>query len=88
MYAHVLRGTVKRVVPRENESINETWLADRDRFSYEAIYSSDRLQKPRIKESGEWRELDWDEALNVAAGRLKAAKSVKIGMLASTGTTV
>ena len=43
MYAHVLRGTVKRIVPRENESINETWLADRDRFSYEAIYSDDRL---------------------------------------------
>ena len=88
MYAHVLRGTVKRIVPRENESINETWLADRDRFGYEAIYSNDRLQKPRIKESGEWRELHWDEALNVAADRLKAASADKLGMLASPGSTV
>jgi len=88
MYAHVLRGTVKRIVPRENESINETWLADRDRFSYEAIYNSDRLHKPRIKESGEWRELDWEEALNVAADRLKDADANKVGMLASPSITV
>jgi NADH-quinone oxidoreductase subunit G len=88
MYAHVLRGTVKRVVPRENESINETWLADRDRFSYEAIYSQDRLHTPRIKESDEWRELDWEEALAIAAERLKAAKANKVGMLASPSITV
>jgi len=43
LYAHVLRGTVKRIVPRDNEAINEAWISDRDRFSYEAIYSSDRL---------------------------------------------
>ena len=49
MYAHVLRGTIKRVVPRPNEAINETWLSDRDRFSYEGIYSADRLQSPQIK---------------------------------------
>ncbi len=88
MYAHVLRGTVKRIVPRENESINETWLADRDRFSYEAIYSRDRLQTPRIKESGEWRELDWEEALSVAAERLKDASGDKVGFLASPSATL
>ena len=88
MYAHVLRGTVKRVVPRENESINETWLADRDRFSYEAIYSSDRLQTPMVKESGEWRELDWQEALGIAAQRLSDAESEKIGILASPSSTL
>jgi len=88
MYAHVLRGTVKRVVPRENESINETWLADRDRFSYEAIYSSDRLQSPKVKESGEWRELDWEEALAIAAQRLSDAESEKVGVLASPSSTV
>ena len=59
MFAHVLRGTVKRIVPRANESINETWLSDRDRFSYQAIYSEDRLQRPRIKESGKWRTRIW-----------------------------
>ena len=42
MNAHVLRGRVKRIVPAENEAINETWMSDRDRFSYEAIYSDDR----------------------------------------------
>jgi NADH-quinone oxidoreductase subunit G len=88
MYAHVLRGTVKRIVPRENEGINETWLADRDRFSYEAIYSSDRLLAPQIKESGEWRELDWEEALATAAECLQDASGDKIGVLASPSVTI
>ncbi len=86
MYAHVLRGTVKRIVPRDNEAINESWLADRDRFSYEAIYSADRLAQPRIKESGEWRDIDWDEALEAAADVLKDADTV--GLLASPSATV
>ncbi|MDJ0907183.1 MAG: NADH-quinone oxidoreductase subunit NuoG [Woeseiaceae bacterium] len=87
MFAHVLRGTVKRIVPRENEAINETWLADRDRFSYEGIYSPERLQKPLVKESGEWRELDWEEALNTAADRLKGANG-DVGMLSSPSATI
>ncbi len=88
MYAHVLRGTIKRIVPRENESINETWISDRDRFSYEAIYSNDRLTKPRIKENGEWREIDWEEALSSAADALKSADADELGFLASPGSTV
>ncbi len=88
LYAHVLRGTVKRVVPRENESINETWISDRDRFSYEAIYSADRLDAPRVKVSGEWREIDWEEALAKAADALQAAAADKIGFLASPSVTV
>jgi NADH-quinone oxidoreductase subunit G len=88
MYAHVLRGTVKRIVPRENESINETWLADRDRFSYQAIYSDDRIMKPQLKEGGSWRELDWEQALGIAAGRLQDAEAGRIGFLASPGSTL
>ncbi len=88
MYVHTLRGTVKRVVPRENDSINESWLADRDRFSYEAIYSDDRLHTPRVKESGEWRDLDWEEALTIAADALRSADDGKIGMLGSPSSTV
>jgi NADH-quinone oxidoreductase subunit G len=88
LYAHTLRGTVKRIVPRENESINETWISDRDRFSYEGIYSDDRLLKPQIKENGEWRELEWEDALNTAAERLKVADSGKTGFLASPSITV
>ncbi|HET9680336.1 MAG TPA: NADH-quinone oxidoreductase subunit NuoG, partial [Gammaproteobacteria bacterium] len=61
LFAHHLRGKVLRTVPRENEAINETWISDRDRFSYEAIYSDERLQKPMLREAnGEWREVDWE----------------------------
>jgi len=86
IYAHVLRGTVKRIVPRSNEAINESWIADRDRFSYEAIYSADRLPAPRIKENGQWREIDWQDALESAADALRGAN--KLGMLASPSSTV
>jgi len=88
MHAHVLRGTVKRVVPKANEGINETWLADRDRFSYEAIYSDDRLRRPQMKVDGEWREIDWEEALSCVAETLKQTDADKIGVLASPSVTV
>ena len=88
LYAHVLRGTVKRVVPRVNEAINETWLADRDRFSYEAVYSADRLTGPRIKENGVWRDVDWEDALSAAADALKQADAEKIGLIATPAITV
>ena len=88
LYAHVLRGTVKRIVPRENESINESWISDRDRFSYEAVYSSDRLAAPRIKAGGEWRDLEWTDALAHAAEALTAAQGEKIGLIASPSATV
>ena len=88
MYVHALRGTIKRVVPKENEAINETWLSDRDRFSYEGIYSDDRLLAPRIRESGGWRDIGWEEALQALAERLQAASADKVGILASPGATV
>jgi NADH-quinone oxidoreductase subunit G len=88
MYAHVLRGTVKRVVPRENESINETWISDRDRFSYEGIYSTDRLRAPRIRNESGWADISWEDALRVLAERLRAADADKIGILASPGATL
>lgn len=72
IFAHVLRGRVMRVVPRANEEINETWIADRDRYSYEGIYSDDRLTKPWVKENGTWRETDWETALSRAADKLSA----------------
>ncbi|MBT8102115.1 MAG: NADH-quinone oxidoreductase subunit NuoG [Gammaproteobacteria bacterium] len=88
LYAHVLRGTVKRVVPRVNEAINETWLSDRDRFSYEAIYSSDRLGAPRIKEHGEWRDIPWEDALAAAADALRNADAENIGLIATPAITL
>ncbi|MEX2124334.1 MAG: NADH-quinone oxidoreductase subunit NuoG [Woeseia sp.] len=88
MYVHALRGTIKRVVPKENESINETWLSDRDRFSYEGIYSEDRLLTPRVRESDTWRDIGWEEALQMLADKLRVSRGDKIGILASPGATV
>jgi len=87
LYAHVLRGTIKRVVPRRNEAINETWISDRDRFSYEGINSADRLAMPRVKENGEWRDIDWESALDLLATKLQASDGNKIGMLVSPSST-
>ena len=67
----VRRNKVMRVLPRENEAINEVWLADRDRFSYEALDSDDRATVPMIKQNGEWRETDWQTALQFAADGLR-----------------
>jgi NADH-quinone oxidoreductase subunit G len=88
LYAHVLRGTIKRIVPRDNESINEAWISDRDRFSYEAIYSSDRLTTPRIKDGGVWCDIEWGNALTHAADILSSADSNKIGLISSSVSTV
>lgn len=65
---------VKRVVPFENEAVNECWISDRDRFAYEGLNSSARLTAPMIRQpDGQWREASWDEALAKAASALKAA---------------
>jgi len=88
LYAHVLRGTVKRIVPRENEAINETWIADRDRYGYEAIYSDDRLLQPQVKEAGQWRTIGWEDALNTLVGALQRSPADNVGFLASPGSTV
>lgn len=72
LFAHVLRGKVMRVVPRPNEQINETWISDRDRFGFEGIYSEDRLRRPMTKHGGEWRECDWETALESAVAGLKS----------------
>ena len=64
---HVRRGRVMRVVAREREDINESWISDRDRFSYQALQSADRLLAPRIRRDGVWSEVDWSTALEFAA---------------------
>ena len=87
LYLHVRRNRVMRVVPRENESINEVWISDRDRFSYEGLYSEDRLLAPAIKRDGEWHEVEWDEALAHATSGIKAANAGDVGFLASPSAT-
>ena len=88
LFGHVLRGRLMRVVPRENEAINEIWIADRDRFSYEGVYSEDRLQRPMIRQaSGEWVETDWETALARAAEGLRG-RGAELGVLASPSATL
>lgn len=69
---------VLRVVPLENEAVNECWISDRDRFSYEGLNSSHRLTVPMMKDegTGQWREVGWEEALNAAAAALKSASDL------------
>jgi NADH-quinone oxidoreductase subunit G len=87
LFGHVLRGKLMRVVPRENEAINEIWIADRDRFSYEGVYSADRLRAPLVRRGGEWSESDWEPALMLAAEGLKD-RAAHLGVLASPSSTI
>jgi len=88
---HSKNNIVKRVVPDENEAVNEVWISDRDRFSYEALNSDDRLLHPMIKEKGQWKQVDWETALAYAAKKLKAYSGTdasKVGVLASPNSTL
>ena len=67
----VKNDRVMRVLPRENEEINECWISDKDRFSYEGLNSSERLQKPMIRVDGSLREVDWSVALDYVSHALK-----------------
>ncbi|MEW5838045.1 MAG: NADH-quinone oxidoreductase subunit NuoG [Pseudomonadota bacterium] len=86
IYMHVRDAAVMRVVPRENEAVNEVWLSDRDRFSYLALNSADRLRVPMIRVEAGWREASWEEALELAAKGLKAAGSSLHSLIAPHAT--
>jgi len=92
LIVQVKNGKVLRVVPLENEDVNECWIADRDRFSYEALHSEQRLTQPMIKQGGQWREVDWTTALEYVANGLKGVKTehgaAAIGALATEHSTV
>ena len=91
LYAHVLRGKLMRMVPRENEAVNETWIADRDRFGFEGIYSPQRVSQPMVRIDGSLTAVDWETALAAAAeGLMKtrgAAGPSAIGVLAAPSST-
>ena len=72
IYIHTLRGEVIRVVPRDNEAVNEVWISDRDRYSYRGIYAKDRAKVPLIKKEGQWVECSWDEALQAAVSGIQS----------------
>lgn len=89
---HVKDNKVMRVLPREKESINECWLSDRDRYSYEGLNSPERLKVPMIKHGDEWQETDWKTALEFAAGQIKDITnehgSDALGVLVSPNSTM
>ena len=72
LIVQVKGNQVMRVVPLENEAVNECWIADRDRFSYEALNSDARLTAPMIKQGGAWKQVDWTTALEYVANGLKS----------------
>ena len=71
VFVHIDNDEVTRVVPRENEAINETWISDRDRFSYEGLYTDDRVTTPMLRIDGELKPVDWATALEATANVLK-----------------
>ena len=87
VYYHVRRNQVMRVVPRENEAANETWLSDRDRFSYQGLYAEDRLEKPMIRVDGKLQQSSWHDALLAAAEILKGS-AASLGFLVSPNSTL
>lgn len=92
IYVHARRQKVMRAVPRDNESINQTWLSDRDRFSVHGLYHEDRIEKPMVKQNGQWLETDWETALTNAVLGLKRVFQKQgenqLGGLASASSTV
>jgi len=85
---HVRRGQVMRVHPRDNESVNESWISDRDRFSYAGLDAGDRLTTPMVKRDGRWVEVDWSEALIRVAEGLKAIEPTRAGWLVAPTATL
>ncbi|HMW67824.1 MAG TPA: NADH-quinone oxidoreductase subunit NuoG [Nitrosomonas sp.] len=92
LIVQVKQNRVMRILPRENEEINECWLSDKDRFSYEGLNSEDRLSKPMIKRNNQWITCDWQEALLFVVQNLKACVSQyggrAIGALGSPHSTL
>ena len=92
LIVQVKNQRVMRVLPLENEEVNEQWISDRDRFSYEGLYAADRLLRPMIKQNNQWQEVDWTVALEYVAHALSHVKSEHgaeaIGALAAPHSTL
>ena len=93
IFTQTYKGKVKRIVARDNDGVNETWISDRDRFSYEGLAHENRLLKPQIKVDGQWKAVEWDKALEFAVrglvnNALNADGGNKLGALASNTATL
>jgi len=90
-YVHTRGNEVIRVVPRENESINESWISDRDRFSYMALKQDNRIVEPMLRDNGQLKAVDWETALKAATEKLSASANSdasKIAALVSPQATL
>jgi NADH-quinone oxidoreductase subunit G len=85
LVVQVKQNRVMRVLPLENEAINECWLSDRDRFAYEGLNSPQRLAQPMLRRNGRWEEVDWEVAFNFVVENLKGRD---FGVLASPHSTL
>jgi NADH-quinone oxidoreductase subunit G len=87
LWLHTRRGEVLRTVPRDNETVNECWLSDRDRYSHQGMYAADRVGAPEVKRNGQWQATTWEDALAVAAEALKSVPGNELGVLLHPATT-
>ena len=87
LWLHTRRGEVLRTVPRDNETINECWLSDRDRYSHQGLYAADRVSAPQVKRNGQWVTTTWEDALGAAAEALKTVPGSDLGVLVHPATT-
>jgi NADH-quinone oxidoreductase subunit G len=92
LHVHTFDNKVMRVVPADNEQVNECWISDRDRFSYQGLNSEQRLQQPMIKVNGVWQETDWESALDAVVEQLNEIRisdgDEQVGALVSPSATV
>jgi NADH-quinone oxidoreductase subunit G len=92
LVVQVKNHRVLRVLPLENEQVNECWISDRDRFSYEGLYAADRLSRPMLKQGGQWKEVEWSDALDYVARALNHVKAEHgpgaLGALAAPNSTL
>ena len=84
---HIRDKEIVRVVPNENEKINEVWISDRDRYAYEGLNSDSRLTTPMIKVGGQWQQTDWNTALEEVAEGLRGNNSDIAGLMSPNSTT-
>jgi NADH-quinone oxidoreductase subunit G len=85
---HVRRNQVMRVVPRENDALNQTWISDRDRFSYQGMYSEDRLLQPMLRDADMLKAAEWQPALQAVARLIQDTPADDIGVLVSPSATL
>jgi NADH-quinone oxidoreductase subunit G len=85
LVVQVKQNRVMRVLPLENEDINECWLSDKDRFAYDGLNAPDRLTRPMLKRNGEWHEVDWEVAFDTVVEKLKGRD---LGVLAAPHSTL